>query len=234
MELLQSKETIDLDFKAFLDLSSLEELAHLQVQGPVSFLQQFLSPLPILSQPLEFLLEGVQLLRKGSVHWFNYRKWNWNKIILGIIMKRRRSFGPFQLKLRICCWDVEDVSWLESFSTWWFHFLYLCSVIEEEPPNNKGYMLLLLFFCYIDLNLNWFRRLTDTFFLSYCMVHLFPWHIYFLFRFGNWKPTTKLKKQNLDQLRYNCIIDFYKYNGDPVLKDRNSFGIFYQSVNTKS
>lgn len=104
VELLQSKETIDLDLEAFLGVTSVEKMGHLKIHGSMSLIEQLLSPLPILSQPLKFLLEGAQLLRKRSIDCL--------KILLGKNL-HLSSFGLHQSIL----WGHEDVSGLESLST---------------------------------------------------------------------------------------------------------------------
>lgn len=107
VELLQSKETIDLDFKAFLGLSSVEKMGHVQIHGSVSVLEQLLSALTILSKPLKFLLEGAQLLRKRSIDCLKIQ-------IQSLLLQLSSSFG---LNEGILLWGQEDVFGLESLST---------------------------------------------------------------------------------------------------------------------
>lgn len=68
MELIQSEDPINVNLKHLLDLASVFDFLHLQIQHQILLFEHFLRSLSVQSLPLQLLPDRAQLLRQRRVH----------------------------------------------------------------------------------------------------------------------------------------------------------------------
>lgn len=68
MELIQSEDPINVNLKHLLDLASIFDFLHLQIQHQILVFEHFLRSLSVQSLPLQLLPDRAQLLRQRRVH----------------------------------------------------------------------------------------------------------------------------------------------------------------------
>lgn len=102
LELIQSVQPIDLDLEILLDLSSLFQLLHVQLQNHVPLSEHLLRSLSVRSQPLELLPDGAQLLRERRIQRVDLRggsRVDRTVLLVRAVIDCHRDLDRFRLRL---------------------------------------------------------------------------------------------------------------------------------------